>query len=194
MSINSNSSDTSLVTSNEYYSISNYIVEYLTMILIALGVVGITAGSHSIGLPLYKLNPMHWVIYFAILLRKPSVSSILILAFALPFTSLLLSGHPLVFKSLIMSIELSIYGIMFISVIKYFQFTLGFAFVISQITGRIIYYGLKYIFIKFKLIDSMFISTSLYLQMFVFCALGIALFLISKKYIAKKRINNIHFS
>ena len=168
-------------------NMSYYLVEYFTMILIALGVVGITAGSHNIGLPLYKLNPMHWVIYFAILFRKPSISTTVILSFALPFTSLLMTGHPMVFKSLIMSVELSIYGIMFISVIKYFQITLGVAFVISQITGRIVYYGLKYIFIKFKLIDSMFISTSVYLQMVVFCALGIALFLINKKNIARKQ-------
>ena len=115
MRIYSNSSSAISAKINKPY----YLVEYLTMILIALGVVGITAGSHSIGLPLYKLNPMHWVIYFAILLRKPSISSILILAFAMPFTSLLLTGHPMVFKSLIMSIELSIYGIMFISVLVF---------------------------------------------------------------------------
>ena len=179
MRFNSNSSDISLVTSNEYYSISNYIVEYLTMILIALGVVGITAGSHSIGLPLYKLNPMHWVIYFAIMLRKPSISSILILAFALPFTSLLLSGHPLVFKSLIMSIELSIYGIIFSLIINRSpQFILG-AFILSQIVGHVVYFLLKYSFIQMELMNSKLFSSSIIIQILVIIILGLSVYIIS---------------
>ena len=179
MNINSNSSNTSLVTSNEYYSFSNYIVEYLTMILIALGVVGITAGSHSIGLPLYKLNPMHWVIYFAILLRKPSISSILILAFALPFTSLLLSGHPLVFKSLIMSIELSIYGIIFSLIINRSpQFILG-AFILSQIVGHVVYFLLKYSIIQMELMNSKLFSSSIIIQILVIIILVLSVHIIS---------------
>ena len=79
MRICSNSSSATSAKTNKSY----YLVEYLTMILIALGVVGITASSHSIGLPLYKLNPMHWVIYLAILFRRPSTSSIIVLAIAL---------------------------------------------------------------------------------------------------------------
>ena len=115
MSIHSNSSDNSQLISSRYSVVLSYVIENMIMILIAVSVVGITSGSHSIGLPLYKLNPMHWVIYFAILLRKPSISSIVVLAFALPFTSLFLTGHPLIFKSVIMGAELSIYGIIFIS-------------------------------------------------------------------------------
>jgi hypothetical protein len=166
------------------YSLSwNYVIENMVMILIAVSVVGITSGSHSIGLPLYKLNPMHWVIYLAILFRKPSVISIVVLAFALPFTSLFLTGHPLVFKSVIMGVELSIYGIMFISAIKYSKLTPVFAFAISQVIGRIIYYGLKYILIKVELIDSIFVSTSIILQLGVFGALGIVLYFVSKKHL-----------
>jgi len=187
MSIHSNSSVFSDIMSNRHSVAWHYVIENMVMILIAVSVVGITSGSHSIGLPLYKLNPMHWVIYLAILFRKPSVISIVILAFALPFTSLFLTGHPIVFKSVIMGVELSIYGIMFLSTIKYFKLTPVFAFAISQVIGRIIYYGLKYILIKVELIDSILVSTSIILQLVVFGILGIVLFLVDKKHFAGKR-------
>jgi hypothetical protein len=164
MKIYSNSSSTISVWANK----SSYLVEYLTMILIAIGVVGITAGSHSIGLPLYKLNPMHWVIYFVILFRKPSISSIIVLAIALPLTSNMLTGHPIAIKSLIMGFELVVYGLIFISLIKYFNLAPIFAYLISQFSGHIAYYGLKYIFIKADLIDSLLISTSIILQFVIF--------------------------
>lgn len=186
MSIHSNRSVLSNIMPSRYSTAMYYVIENMVMILIAVTVVGITSGSHSIGLPLYKLNPMHWVIYFAILFRKPAISSIVVLSFALPFTSLLLTGHPLVFKSLIMSVELSIYGIMFISTIKYFNLTPVFAFIISQVTGRIVYYGLKYILIKVELIDSFLVSTSIVFQLVVSGVLGIVLFLIDKKQITRK--------
>ncbi len=168
-------------------NITYYLTEYMTMVLIALGLVGITAGSHSIGLPLYKINPMHWAVYLVVLSKRPSFSSIALLAFTLPLTSSIFTGHPMLFKSLIMGVELTIYGIIFISAIKYFNIVPVTAFVISQITGRFVYYGLKYILIKFELIDSSFVSTSIFLQIVVFGALGIALFLIDKNYIVSER-------
>lgn len=179
-------SSNGLITFSVWRKKSYYLVEYLTMILIALGVVGITAGSHSIGLPLYKLNPMHWVIYITILLRKPSISSIIVLSIALPLTSNMLTGHPIVIKSMIMVFELAIYGLIFISVIKYLNFAPIFAYLISQISGRIAYYGLKYTLIKAELVDGSLVSTSIILQIVVFVVLGIVLFLIDKKQLTRK--------
>ena len=184
MSIHSNSSVLSDKMPSRYSGALYYLIENMVMILIAASVVGITSCSHSIGLPLYKLNPMHWVIYLAILFRKPSAISIVVLAFAMPFTSLLLTGHPVVYKSVIMGVELSIYGIIFISAIKHFNLTPVYAFAISQIIGRIIYYGLKYILIKGELIDSILVSSSIILQIVVFGILGIVLFLVDKKHMA----------
>jgi hypothetical protein len=182
MKIYSNSSNTISTVTNK----STYLVEYLTMIILAIGVVGITSGSHSIGLPLYKLNPMHWVIYFVILFRKPSFSSIIVLAIALPLTSNMLTGHPIVIKSLIMGFELAIYGLIFISLIKYLNLAPIFAYIISQFSGHIAYYGLKYIFIKAQLIDGFIVSTSIILQFVVFVVLGITLYLSDKVRLKRK--------
>lgn len=176
-----NSLNISSEKSNIHSTASYFVNEYLVMILIAVSVVVITSGSHSIGLPFYIINPMHWVIYCAILFRKTSVSSIVVLAFALPLTSMLLTGHPLVFKCMIMGVELSIYGIMYISTIKYFKIAPVLAFAISQVTGRIVYYGLKYILIQAELIDSALLSTSILIQFIISVLLGLTLYLITIK-------------
>ncbi len=186
MKIHSTSLYTSPVKTNIHYSALYYVVEYLIMVLIAISVAGITSGSHSIGLPLYKINPMHWVIYFAILFRKPSISSIIVLAIALPLTSNILTGHPMVIKSILMGVELSIYGIVFISAIKFINLVPIIAYLISQVTGRFVYYGLKYIFIKAELIDGFLISTSIVFQLVISGVLGIILFLINKKHLTRK--------
>jgi hypothetical protein len=158
----------------------------MVMILIAVSMVVMTIGSHQVGLPLYKINPMHWVIYLTILLKKPSFSSVVLLAFALPLTSNLLTGHPLLFKSMIMGVELAIYGIIFISAIKYFHMIPILAYVLSQATGHIVYYVLKYILIKVELLNGVLVSTSLLLQFVVFGVLGIVLFLTNKTVLSRK--------
>ena len=145
------------------------------MILIAVCVVGITSCSHSIGLPLYKLNPMHWVIYLAILFRKPSAISIVVLAVAMPFTSLLLTGHPMVYKSVIMSVELSIYGIIFSLILNRVYQSITLAYIVSQIFGQVIYFSLKYLLIKMALMNSAMFSSSIIIQIIVFIILGLCL-------------------
>jgi len=184
MNVQSNRSSASCVNPSRY-SLAYYLIEYLFAILIAVSVVGITSGSHSIGLPFYKLNPMHWVIYFTILFRKPSLGALIVLAFALPFTSNLLTGHPLLIKSVIMGVELSIYGTVFNIMINSYNARLVQAFVISQLAGHIIYYGLKYLMINAGLMENTLISTSIITQLIVFGCLGLALFCTVKYLLAK---------
>lgn len=170
----------SIIKSNLYSYIYHHTTEYLLMIVIAVSMVGITSGSHSIGFPLYKLNPMHWVVYFTVLLRKPSFGTIVILAFALPFTSNLLTGHPLLIKSVIVFIELMIYGMIFFSLNKIFNMNPMLSYLISQIAGHTVYYGLKFTIIQFGLIESDLVSTSVILQVLTFGFLGTALYYTDK--------------
>ena len=185
MKVQSNRSSVSCVNPSRYSLAYYYVIEYLFAILIAVSVVGITSGSHSIGLPLYKLNPMHWVIFFAILFRKPSLSALIVLAFALPFTSNLLTGHPLLIKSVIMGVELSIYCVAFNTMTNYYTVRPVFAYVISQLTGHIVYYGLKYIMISAGLVDIALVSTAISTQLIAFGLLGTALFCTDKYLVTK---------
>lgn len=155
--------------------ISFYLSEYFIYLLCAISLVGITAGSHNIGIPLYKINPMHWVLYFMILHKKPVNISILFLAFALPFTSTILTGYPHLIKSILMGIEMSFYGIFFkIFTTYYFKTTIN-AFILSQIIGHFIYYTIKYILIEIGLMNSMLFTSSIFFQIVVILVLGLTL-------------------
>ena len=82
-------------------SIFYYLTEYLILLGSAIAVVGLTVGSHKIGIPLYKINPMHWVMYLIIVNRKPGLLSISMLAILLPMLSTAFTGHPIMIKSII---------------------------------------------------------------------------------------------
>ena len=160
---------------NNFYSkrFSIYFSEYLTMLLISIGLVGITVGSHHIGLPLYKINPMHWILYFIIILKKPTLGTIAVLAIALPFTSSILTGYPLFIKSFIISLELLTYGFIFSLLQK--SNSIFVPYILSQITGHTIYYGAKYYLIKAELLNSLLITSSIFFQLIISIVLGIGI-------------------
>ena len=165
---------------NNIYSkrFSLYFSEYLTMLLISISLVGLTVGSHHIGLPLYKINPMHWILYFVIILKKPTLSTIAVLAIALPFTSSILTGHPVMIKSFLICLELLTYGVVFSLLFK--SNSILIPYLLSQIVGHTIYYSFKYFLIKAEIFNSIFISSSIFLQLIISILLGFSIILFKK--------------
>lgn len=162
-------------------STRGHISEYVQMLLFVIGVVGLTTICHSFAIPLYKLNPMHWTIYLMIIYRKPSISSLALLAFALPFTSLVTSGHPVFYKALVMGIELIVYGIVFSMVSGRYGQSMIFAFILSQITGRSIYYLLKWWLLSLGLLTDRLVSTEIGMQFVAAVLMGSVIFIITEK-------------
>ena len=158
---------------------SKYISEYITVLIVSTCLVGITVGSHNIGLPLYKINPMHWILYFVIILKRPALSTIIILAFALPFTSNILTGYPLMAKSFLILLELITYGVVFNLLLKNNSVILSY--ISSQVAGHIIYYSIKYFFIKTYIMKGILISSSIILQITMFIILGICIEIASRQ-------------
>ena len=165
---------------NSIYSkrFSLYFSEYLTMLLISICLVGITVGSHNIGIPLYKINPMHWILYYVVILKKPAISTIAVLAIALPFTSSILTGHPVMIKSFLICLELLTYGIVFSLLFK--SNSILIPYLLSQIAGHTIYYSSKYYLIKAEIFNSIFISSSIFLQLLISIVMGISIILFKK--------------
>jgi hypothetical protein len=157
-----------------------YLTEYLVMLGTAVGIVSLMVVAHSIGIPLYKINPMHWVLYYVILLKKPSLSSIAILAIALPITSSIATGHPLIIKSMIMCVELLLYGLVFNFALHHHSKTIFQSYLLSQFIGHLIYYGIKYTLIRIGALNSVLFASSVILQIIVVILLGISLQLLSK--------------
>ena len=122
---------------------------------------------------------MRLMLFALIFLTPKEGINHLFVAFTLPFVSFLFSGHPLFLKSMIMSIEL----VTNVLVLHYMiNKTRAFwAFGISIIVGKIVYYLLKYALISFGLLNMSLVSTSLLWQIGVMIILSIVGGLISKK-------------
>ena len=117
--------------------------------------------SHLINIPLYKLNPMHWIIYVFCLYQYKRMSIILVLSIALPLISFLTTGHPILLKSILIGVELFLYGAIFITLFHSRKKWLFSAFIISKLVGITIYYAGKSVFVLGELISGPIITVPL---------------------------------
>jgi hypothetical protein len=117
--------------------------------------------SRASGIPVYLAEPTRIMLILAIVHTK--WQNAYILALLMPLFSLLISGHPLLFKTLPMALELIFNAWLF-----YYLFgkmkKAFFAMLLSILISKILYYGLKYLVIKTGLLDMELISTPIYLQ------------------------------
>ncbi len=116
--------------------------------------------SHLFPFPLYLIEPMRIAVLASYLLTRSTVNTSII-AVSIPLFSFLVTGHPVFFKSLLISVEFLTNILLFI----YFMEKLGIktlgAMILSIIGSKIFYYGLKFIFIEVGLIEGSLVSTGL---------------------------------
>ena len=84
-----------------------------------------------------------------------------------------------------MGVELSIYGVVFNTMTNYYTVRPVSAYVMSQLAGQFVYYGLKYIMISAGLVDIALVSTAISTQLIAFGLLGTALFCTDKYLVTK---------
>ena len=154
--------------------------ELAWIIVGSISVVLIPTISHLIDLPLYKVNPMHWIIYLFCLSNTRSISSITILSLSLPLISLLTSGHPALPKAGLIGMELFIYGSIFNAFYHRKYMGLFGTYIFSKTVGIIIYYAMKSIFLKNGLLMGSLISGSIYAQLVVSIGIIAVLYMISR--------------
>lgn len=136
--------------------------------------------SHMFSIPFYLLEPMRIMLILS-LAHSGKLNSFFI-AFSLPLFSFLISSHPSVEKSILLTAELGINVWLFYEFSK--RFNRFYSAVIAIGIGKIFYYALKYTFILLGILDSELVSTPIYLQIIVMFALSGYVYLISS---AKKR-------
>jgi hypothetical protein len=126
--------------------------------------------SHLTSLPLYLVDPMRIAVLFC--LAHTSRRNTFLIAITIPLFSLLVSSHPAIIKSILISIELMINVFFFYYLIeKTNTFTAMF---LSIVFSKIVYYSTKFICLQLHLIDSKLVFTSLIIQWFV--AVGLSLY------------------
>ncbi|MFA7228928.1 MAG: hypothetical protein WC061_07830 [Melioribacteraceae bacterium] len=154
-------------------AISKY--DYKTVIfdIIALAAVTFTpALSHLTSIPFYLLEPMRIILLLSIVYT--SRKNVYLLTLALPLFSFIISAHPSVIKSLLITSEMALNIFLFFFLAGYFKNSFTRA-VSSIIVSKIYYYLLKFSLISFGLINTELISTPIILQIIV--GLSISLYL-----------------
>lgn len=154
------------------------LIELAWIILSTTFIILIPTISHVLALPIYKLNPMHWIICLYCLSNKRSVNSIVLISILMPIASVLFTGHPELAKGLIMIAELYIYGLVFFAFNKSTHFDLFRAFIISQVSGKSVYYLGKLLFLRFGWLAGPLFSQSLLSQLLVTLLIGIMLIIV----------------
>jgi hypothetical protein len=133
--------------------------------LLALLVIYFTpALIHLLSIPVYFIEPVRLMLILSI--AHSSKINTFFLALSLPFFSHLVSMHPVLLKTILISFELLLFTFLFYELSKKFK-SIFFVMLVSIVTGKLFYYVFKYLFISNGLIQSELISTPVYMQIIV---------------------------
>lgn len=138
--------------------------------------------SHLISLPLYKFEPMRWVLLLNFLFLGDKKNAY-IMAVTLPLFSFVVGTHPVFIKALIIAIELLANVFVFVQLSK--KINNGIAMLISIVISKLIYYIIKYFCISTGLLASNMISISLTIQLLVSVAISLVFLFFSNSLLQK---------
>lgn len=155
-----------------YSSIKSSFKTFVIDILLVLFIYLLPALSHLVAFPVYYLEPMR--IALVITLMFTSKRNSILIAVTLPLFSLFISSHPQIFKALLIGTELFVNLFLFYLLKDKIKNTFASLF-ISILISKIIYYGLKFVFINSGLIEDKLFSTPFYMQLVVAIFLSVLL-------------------
>ena len=142
--------------------------------VLILTVVFLPVITHILPIPLYLIEPMRIMVLGSMLLRNKNNS--LFLALVLPITSFICTGHPVLVKVIIISLELMLNVYLFeFFVRKSNAFISAF---LSIMISKTFYYFIKYLFVSLGVLKMSVISTPLYIQLFTTVTISIVLYII----------------
>jgi len=154
-------------------NIKTYLIDFSLLLLIYF----LPALSHLFAFPVYYLDPMRIALVVALI--HTSKKNAYIIAITLPLFSFLISSHPQILKSFLLSTELIInLGLFFFlkDKLKNVFATLFISIVIS----KVIYYFLKFVLIYFSLLNDKLFSTPFYFQLISVFVLSSYIYIVNR--------------
>lgn len=150
-------------------------------ILVFAFILVIPAISHLVPFPLYLMEPMRVGLLIGYFLSR-NVYNGLFLAITIPLFSTISTGHPLLLKSILISLELSVNMAFFYFLFFKLRWGLLSSILISIVSSKLVYYAIKYLFLEIGWLQGNLVSTGLQSQALALAAisLGIWLFFRSK--------------
>ena len=128
--------------------------------------------SHLVSFPIYYFEPMRIMLILSFIYTSKNNS--ILIAISLPFFTLLISGHPSFYKTILIAFELTLNALLF----HYFFKKISNLFVLTMLSiifSKIFYYSGKYLLIYILIINTGLISTPIFLQIFTSILLSIYL-------------------
>ena len=126
--------------------------------------------SHVTALPLYMLEPMRVALIIALLFTNRT--NAYFIAFTIPLASAMITGHPTPFKALLMGIEFSVLVACYGYLVQMVRIPAFAALTVAILTGKLVYYTMKYAALGAGLLGGSLITTPLQTQ--VILAIGTA--------------------
>lgn len=124
----------------------------------------IPAFSHLTPFPLYLLDPMRIFMLAGYLFTRQNANAYL-LALTIPLFSAIVTGHPPLFKAILISIELTVNILLFMQLLKRTKLNIALSMFLSIIASKLVYYTLKSAFINFGFVEGDLITTNLWMQL-----------------------------
>ena len=154
---------------------------------ILIAIYFIPALSHLVGVPLYYLDPMRFFLLLGFFLTTNKTNAV-ILAITIPLFSWLVSGHPVLPKAFLISIELLTNVLLLTYFIKSGKISLLPSLIISIVLSKLIYYLFKFVFIQTGILEMEMIATDLYIQLITLFLLSTVMWFLFRKTVASETL------
>jgi len=133
--------------------------------------------AHILPLPIYLLEPMRICVFAGYLLSKSTYNAVF-LAVTIPIFSFLTTGHPLFYKAVLISLELSANIVIFIFLYRKWHIHGLFSIVVSIILSKLLYYAFKYVLIQYGFISGSLVSTGIVNQIIAMIILSVVFYVL----------------
>ena len=154
-------------------NIKTYLIDFSLLLMIYF----LPAISHLFAFPVYYLDPMRIALVVALI--HTSKKNAYIIALTLPLFSFLISSHPQIIKSFLLSAELVINLSLFFLLKDKLKNVFTSLF-LSILISKVIYYSLKFALISFALLNDRLFSTPIYFQLFAAILLSTYIYLVNR--------------
>jgi hypothetical protein len=130
---------------------------WLDDVLILLTIYFLPAISHWVPFSLSMLEPMRILVFVGFVLSYNRTNA-LFLAVTIPLFSSLVTGHPVFFKAILISTELTIHLSIFLVLYGRYKKRMVWIFVFALLVSKFVYYLLKSVFLNIGLIKGTLFS------------------------------------
>jgi hypothetical protein len=152
--------------------VRNIVFDLMALLAIYL----VPSVSHLFSFPIYYLEPMRIMLIIAI--AHTTRNNAYLIAFTLPVFSMLISAHPSLIKTSLITGELILNVWLFFFIAEKLS-NKALSIFLSIVVSKLFYYLVKFLFVTLALLDGDLIATPIYIQIIMLFVLSGYMYLMS---------------